>query len=105
MRGVGICAVLLLGLIAGAAAAPTHRKMLTLNTAQGPYPQRYGNTQLAANNRAIVNTQLAIDAAYESGANRYVTEAATAYGNDQAYLASQATKRCGWHSGSWWGPC
>lgn len=47
--------------------------MLTLNTAQAPYPQRYSNTQLAANNRAIVNTQLAIDAAYESGANRYVT--------------------------------
>lgn len=101
---------ILLALIASATAVhpPTNRKMLTLNgqqTAQqwGPRNDR-GWTQLAANNRAIVNTQLAIEDAVNSGANPYVTESAARYGNYQAYKATQVNRRCGWWGGVWY-PC
>lgn len=45
--------------------------------------RRFDSTsaQLAANNRAIVNTQYAIRDAVESGANPYVTQGAANYGN------------------------
>jgi hypothetical protein len=47
---------------------------------------------------------LAINDAVNSGANPRVTEAAARYGNDQAYLATQAT-RCGWWGRNWYGNC
>lgn len=48
--------------------------------------------------------QLAIEDAVNSGANLRVTEAAARYGNDQAYIASQAT-RCGWYGRNFYGNC
>lgn len=112
MRAVA-CACLFLALVASASAGASNRKMLTLNgqqstqsTQQLGYGRRYdaGSAQLAANNRAIVNTQLAINDAVNSGANPRVTEAAARYGNDQAYLATQST-RCGWWGRNWYGNC
>jgi len=98
--------------IANAAHLPSHRKMLTLNSQNAVQQNRYyrgnmpydnGSAQLAANNRAIVNTQLAIESAVNSGADPGVTRAAANYGNAQAYQATQ-TRRCGYYGNRWW-PC
>jgi hypothetical protein len=53
---------------------------------------------------ALCNLQYAINDAVNSAANPYVTESAARYGNQQAYLASQANRRCGWRNGYWY-PC
>ena len=55
--------------------------------------------QAAANNAAIVNTQLAIDAAVDSAADPDVTRAAALYGQANAQWAAEAGTRCGWWRG------
>lgn len=110
-----MCAVAVVVAVAAARVPTTHRKLLTLSSQQtsqgGPLnrpaggiktPVNTANAQLAANNAAIVNTQLAIEAAVDSGADPYVTEAATNYGADQAYWASQVNKHCGWYKGKYY---
>jgi len=101
-KAVIACVIWALLAMASAVHVPTHRKLLTLSSADSSQvhkPHRsyddQANAQLAANNAALVNTQYAINAAVESGAAPAVTQAATGYGADQAYLATQATKHCG----------
>lgn len=115
------CLILLMSLVASSTAVqmPSNRKMLALGgkvtttavvnpppvpvPVQRQYrPYNQADAQFAANNQAIINTQYAIEAAVDSGADPYVTEAATNYGADQAYWASQATRWCGWHNGRWY---
>lgn len=67
-------------------------------------PKTCAPTSAPALPSAACCPQLAINDAVNSGANPRVTEAAARYGNEQAYLASQAT-RCGWYGRNWYGNC
>jgi hypothetical protein len=96
-RGV----VVVLGLLLASAALADadfggSRKLLQWNNRNGYRGYDSTSAQLAANNRAIVNTQYAIRDAVESGANPAVTQGAAYYGNDQAWWAAQSRNYGPW---------
>jgi len=66
----------------------THRKLAQWQRRRYD-PGSSGDRQFARNQAALVNTQQAIRAATESGANPYATRGATNVGSANAYLASQ----------------